>query len=92
MPTCGLAQRRGVVHAVAGDRDDLVLVLERGDDAHLLFRLDAGEEDFRGVEGELELDVRQMAELGAGDHDGMRRSAPARSRGRWLPRSADGRR
>ena len=63
MPTSALRRAGRVVHAVAGHRDDLALLFQRADDAHLLLREDAREDDLRRVERELELDVREMPEL-----------------------------
>ena len=56
----GLPQGRRVVDAVASHGDELALLFQRADDAHFLFGEDAREHDFRGVERELELDVREM--------------------------------
>ena len=70
IPTSALRKCRCVVDAVAGHRDDLTLVLQRADDAHLLLREHPREDDLRRVERELKLDVGEMPELLAGDHDG----------------------
>jgi hypothetical protein len=57
----GGLQRRRVVHAVAGDGDDLALLLQRLDDQHLLLGGDAGEEDLRRIERQLQLRRRHQA-------------------------------
>ena len=60
-------ERRRVVHAVAGDGDDLLLVLQRFDDAQLLIGADPREEDFGVIQRQLQLGVRRAPQLIAGD-------------------------
>ena len=63
----GLLQRRRVVDPVAGDGDDLALLLQRFDEVHLLLGGDAGEEDLRGIQRQLQLRGRQAPQVVAGD-------------------------
>ena len=49
MPMSARAQRRGVVDAVAGDRDHVPLALQRGHDPHLLVGADAREDGSRAA-------------------------------------------
>ena len=65
-------ERGGVVHAVAGDRDNVPLALEALDHEHLLLCRDAGEQDLRAVERDLQLRRRHRAQRLAA-HDGRRR-------------------
>jgi hypothetical protein len=67
MPMSAVFQRRCVVDPVAGDGDDLALVLERLDDPHLLLGGDAGEEDLGRIECQLQLCRRHQAQLLAVD-------------------------
>jgi hypothetical protein len=47
-------QGRRIVHAIAGHRHDFVLVLHGFDNAHLLVGGNAGEQDFRRVQRQLQ--------------------------------------
>ena len=59
-------ERRRVVHAVAGHRDDVALLLEDADQPHLVLGRDAGD-DADVVDLRVELVVRERGELGAGE-------------------------
>ena len=67
-------QRRRVVDAVAGHRDDFAVRLQRVDDAQLLLRHDA-REHVGHVDPLRELGVGQLRELGAGQHGAWSRPA-----------------
>ena len=69
----GGAQRRPVVDAVAGHRDDLAAALQCLDDAKLLRRHDAGE-DADGRDGLLALRLAHRVELGAGQDRAVARA------------------
>ena len=56
-------QRRGVVDPVAGHRDDVTLLFERLNDAHLLIGSGAREDDLGRVQDELKLARREPVNL-----------------------------
>ena len=62
----GALQRRRVVHAVAGHRDDVALAPQRVDEPHLVLRRDPGD-DADVVDLRDQLVVAHRAELGARD-------------------------
>ena len=62
----GLLERRRVVHAVAGHRDDVALLLERVDEADLVLGRHPGDHADLGQLGG-ELLVGERGELGAGE-------------------------
>ena len=57
----GSSQRRRVVHAVAGDRHDAALALERRHDAQLLIGGDPRADDLGGIQRQLELRIGHPA-------------------------------
>ena len=83
----GGLQRRRVVDAVAGHRDDLAIGLQRLDDAKLLFGQRAGEDG--GGAGALRSSASVIGSRSAPVTIRWRRSRPAPQ---WRARSADNRR
>jgi len=63
-----------IVHPITGDGDDFALVPERIDHQHLLLGRDPGEQDFRAVEGNLQLRRGQLAH-GFAEQEGRLRTA-----------------
>ena len=61
MPIWAALQRRRIVNAVAGNGHDMLLLLQRLHDAHLLIGGNPGEDDFRVVQRELKSDGRKSA-------------------------------
>jgi hypothetical protein len=63
----GGLQGRRVVDAVAGDRDNVALILERLDNSQLLIRTDPRENEFRCIEREPQFTLGKPVELSASD-------------------------